>query len=253
METKLLFNNSKGDQLVGILNKKSNKDIVILCHGFSSDKNTDSYLKITKNLMEVSTFRFDFYGHGESGGAFENITITEGVDDILCAIKYLKKLGYKRIGLVGNSFGGLCSIMAASKTKELSFLILKAPVSDWEDAQRKSRGEQYLLDWVKNGFVYYESAKQNKKLRLNVSLYKDFKNNIAYTVADKITIPTLLIHGTEDKSVPFSQSSKLFKLFQCDKEFVKLTGADHRFTNPSDFEQVNNAIIDFIGKKFHGM
>ena len=156
METKLLFNNSRGDQLVGILNKKSSKDIVILCHGFTSDKNSAKNIEITKRLNDVSTFRFDFYAHGESDGALENITVSEGIDDILSAINYLKKLKYKNIGLLGSSYGGLCSIMAAAKavkTDDIQYLILVAPVSDWEDAKRKSQGEQYLIDWQNKGYA----------------------------------------------------------------------------------------------------
>ncbi|MBS3137438.1 alpha/beta fold hydrolase [Candidatus Woesearchaeota archaeon] len=255
METKLLFNNSRGDQLVGILNKKSSKDIVILCHGFTSDKNSAKNIEITKRLNDVSTFRFDFYAHGESDGALENITVSEGIDDILSAINYLKKLKYKNIGLLGSSYGGLCSIMAAAKavkTDDIQYLILVAPVSDWEDAKRKSQGEQYLIDWQNKGYAYYQKADGNK-IKLGLSLYKDFKNNIAYIIADKIKIPVLLAHGTEDRSVPFQQSSKLFKLLQCDKQFVKITGGDHRFSDPNDLEQLIKVIIDFINNQVHGI
>jgi pimeloyl-ACP methyl ester carboxylesterase len=259
METKLLFSNSKGNRLVGILNKKSSRDIIILCHGFTSDKNSSKNIEITKKLADVSTFRFDFYAHGESEGNMENITVSEGVDDILSAIKYLKKLKYKNIGLLGSSYGGLCSIMAAAKlainkasSNDLKYLILVAPVSDWEDAKRKSYGEQYLIDWQNKGYIYYTKP-DGKKIKIGISLYKDFKNNIAYSAADNINIPTLIVHGTEDKSVPFQQSSNLFKLLQCGKQFIKITGGDHRFTNPQDFEQVVNEIVDFINNKVHGV
>ncbi|MBI5393169.1 alpha/beta fold hydrolase [Candidatus Woesearchaeota archaeon] len=255
METKLIFNNSRGSKLVGILSKKSNKDIVILCHGFTSDKNSAKNVEISRKLTDVSTFRFDFFAHGESDGNMENITVSEGVDGILAAINYLRKLKYKNIGLLGSSYGGLCSIMAAAKAAnadDLQYLILVAPVSDYEDAKRKSGGEQYIVDWQKKGYVYYPK-KDGKKIRLNISFYNDFKNNIAYTIADKIKIPTLLVHGTEDRSVPFQQSSKLFKLLQCDKQLVKVTGGDHRFTDPQDFEQVINVIVDFINNQAHGI
>ena len=252
METKLIFNNLKGDQLVGILNKKSSRNIVILCHGFTTDKNSSKMVAIKNKLHDVSSFRFDFYAHGESEGNFENITVTEGVDDILCAIKYLKKLGYKNIGLIGSSFGGLCSIMAASKTNELSYLGLISPVSDWEDAKRKSSGEKYLLDWQKKGYTLHTKA-DGKKIKLGIALFKDFRNNIAYTVAEKIKIPTLIIHGTADKSVPIDQSLKLFKMLQGEKQFVKISVGDHKFTNKADFDHCINSVVDFIEDQLHGL
>src|SRR3972149_4115310 len=113
MEEKTSFQNSKGDKLVGIVNKSNNKDwILIMAHGFSSNKNTKNFVKLSEMLRTkgISSFRFDFWGHGESDGKFENITISEAVDDILNAIKFVKELGYKNIGLLGSSFGGISSI-----------------------------------------------------------------------------------------------------------------------------------------------
>jgi enterochelin esterase-like enzyme len=47
----------------------------------------------------------------------------------------LKKLGYTKIGLMGSSFGGISSIMAASKTNDLFVLTLKSPVSNFEEKE----------------------------------------------------------------------------------------------------------------------
>ena len=93
---KVYFNNSKGDRLCGVIsNPASDKSrpIVIMAHGFSTSKNSDTYVSLSKNLdsHKISSFRFDFYGHGESEGKFEDVTVSEAVDDILQAIKYLKK------------------------------------------------------------------------------------------------------------------------------------------------------------------
>lgn len=53
------------------------------------------------------------------------------MDDILQAVEFIKQSGHQKIGLVGSSFGGMASIMAASKTPDLSVLALKSPVSDY--------------------------------------------------------------------------------------------------------------------------
>ena len=126
MEKKVVFQNLKGDKLAGILSETGNKEfILVMAHGFSSNKNTKNFVKLSQRLSDknLASLRFDFWGHGESDGKFEEITISEAVDDILQAIKCVKELGYKKIGLLGSSFGGISSIMAASKTKDLSFLV----------------------------------------------------------------------------------------------------------------------------------
>jgi len=70
------------------------------------------------NRRKFSTFRFDFFGHGESAGEFADMTISETVDDVRSAVLFLKSSGYDRMGLVGSSFGGFASILAAGQSNE---------------------------------------------------------------------------------------------------------------------------------------
>lgn len=86
MEGKIFFKNSKGIKLCAILNNPTrdvNRPVIVLCHGFSTSKNSATYVALAERLSEhgISTFRFDFFGHGGSEGNFENITISEAVDD----------------------------------------------------------------------------------------------------------------------------------------------------------------------------
>jgi len=218
MQNKLFFKNSKGNKLCGILSNPTSskeKPIIILCHGFSSSKDSQTYIRLEKRLNDkgISTFRFDFFGHGESEGKFEDITISEAVDDVLNAIKFIRDLDYKRSGLFGSSFGGMAAIIAASKTRDLFVLALKSPVSD-----------------------YHGKIITNEM---------DSKKNIGYKAAKKIKIPTLIVHGDKDKTVPIEQSKKTASLIKnCKLEIIK--GADHRYTNPKDFEKMIDLVTKFI-------
>lgn len=246
---KVHFKNSKGNNLCGVLsNPGLDKDlpIIILCHGFSSSKDAQTYKRLEEifNNHKISTFRFDFFGHGESEGEFEDITISEAADDILNAISFIKGLGYSRIGLVGSSFGGIASIMAASKTNDLFILALKSPVSDYEKVTMKTKKE--LGEWKNKGYRYYITG-EGKKLRLNYSFYEDFRNNDGYKAAPKIIIPTLIVHGDADETVPVSQSIKTSKLIPNCK-LVLIKGANHRYTEGNHVEQMLKAVSEFIIK-----
>jgi dipeptidyl aminopeptidase/acylaminoacyl peptidase len=246
MEEIVEFQNSKGNKLVGILNKTDNKDwILIMAHGFSSNKNTKNFVKLSQmlSLKSVSTFRFDFWGHGESGGKFEDITISEAVDDILNAIKFIKGLGYKKIGLLGSSFGGISSIMASSKTTDLSFLTLKSPVSDYWELEKGRYTKEELEDWKNKGVREYED--DGKFMKLNYSFVEDFDNNNAYEVAKDIKIPTLIVHGDSDDDVPYSQSQKLVSILP-NAQLITIMGANHRYTEADHAEQMLNAFYGFI-------
>lgn len=249
METKLYFQNSKGNKLVGLLSNSTGdttRPIIILVHGFSSNKNTKNFVKLAGVLdkQNISTFRFDIYGHGESEGLFENITVSEAVDDILNAIQFLKKQGYSKIGLLGSSFGGISSIMAASKSKDLFLLALKSPVSNYEEKELITKTPQELDAWKKDGYRYYVTG-EGKKLKLNYTFCLDFKYNDGYKAAPLIQIPTLIVHGDVDEIVPVSQSIKTSKLIPNCK-LILIKGANHRYeVNTHEVEMIN-AFSEFI-------
>jgi len=249
MEKKIYFNNSKGNKLCGIINNPSGSKvnpIIILAHGFSTHKNSSTYTVLAEKLAkhDISTLRFDFYGHGESEGKFEDITVSEAIDDILQAIKYLKSLGYKKIGLMGSSFGGISSIMAVSKTKDSFLLALKSPVSNYLDKEFKIKLKGKLGEWKTKGYKIYISGDGSKN-KLNYSFFEDFKNNDGYKVASKIKIPTLIVHGDKDEIVPYKQSIKTCNLIpNCTLHTIK--SATHRYDNPKHKEEMWQTIVDFI-------
>jgi uncharacterized protein len=251
MEEKVFFDNGKGDQLCGIISNSTgnkNNPIIVLCHGFTTQKNNSTNLALTKILNNegINTLRFDFFGHGESKGKFENITVSEGANDILQAISFLKKEGYSEIGLFGSSFGGISSLIAASKTDDLFVLALKAPVSDYKSKRKITMGEEKIQKWKEDGFYIHVNTK-GTKFRLNYTFYEDFDNNLVYDVADKIKVPTIIIHGDKDKAVPVNQSKKTALLISdCQLEIV--SGADHRFSKKADFEKMLKLISGFIIK-----
>jgi len=249
MQEKIHFSNSKGNKICGILSNptsETNVPVIILCHGFTTSKDGSTNTKLEKifNNHKIATFRFDFFGHGESEGNFEDITISEAVDDILNAIKYLKNKGFSNLGLVGSSFGGISSIMAASKTDDLFVLALKSPVSDYYEVDTKRRTKEEIEDWKTKEYVIHRNSKGEEK-RLKYSFFDDFKNNDAYEAAKKIKIPTLIIHGDQDKTVPVEQSKKTSRIIEnCKLEII--TGADHKYSNPGEFEKMIDLISKFI-------
>lgn len=243
MEEKLFFNNSKGIKLCGILSNPTGdktKPIIILVHGFNTRKDSSTNIALVDKLNKknISTFRIDLFAHGDSEGNFESLTQSEAVDDVMQAIEFLKKLGFSKIGLEGSSFGGLAAIMAASKTKDVYLLALKCPVSSYYEF-KDYIDKKLITEWRKTGY----SIREGKKLKF--TFYEDIKNNIAYDVADKITVPTLIVHGDADAKVPVEQSIKLSKLIpNCQLKIIK--GAGHRFQEGNAKEKMLNTIVDFI-------
>ena len=247
MET-IFFENSKKEKICGIL-EGSSDTVIILCHGFTRNKNTSTNRGLVELLSaaDITTFRFDFYGHGESDGEFEDITVSEAVDDILCAIAFLKKKGFTKIGFEGTSFGGIAGLMAASQTNDLFALALKSPVSNYEEVELGRKGADYVQEWKEKGFIMHENG-AGELLRLNYTFFDDFKNNNGYEAAKNITIPVFIVHGDADDIVPVEQSKKTASLISdCFLEII--SGGDHKFSNLDQKKKVLKMLADFLIEK----
>jgi len=219
---------------------------VVLCHGFTTNKESETYLLLEKELNEkgIAVFRFDFFGHGESEGKFENITISEALDDTLRAIDFLKEQGYSKIGLFGSNFGGMAALLAAAKSPELFVLALKAPVSDYLGQITAKEDKVNVEEWKEKGFVPHQSSRMGLQ-KLNYSFFEDAGKTSGFEAAKKINIPTLIVHGSQDKVVPVEQSKKTCSLIEnCRLEIIE--GAGHKFSNPGEFEKAVKLIVEFI-------
>ncbi|MBS3084115.1 prolyl oligopeptidase family serine peptidase [Candidatus Pacearchaeota archaeon] len=220
----------------------SNKDnVILLIHGFNSHKLGKSLVPVNEALVNsgVLTFRIDLYAHGDSSGNFEELTVTKSIQSVVDSIKYLKSLGFKKIGLIGSSFGGLSGIFATEKFNDLSFLILRSAVSINQGEIICNSFKIDLADWKNKGFAEFESQGINK---LNYTFYEDAQKYNAYNIASKIKIPTLIIHGKEDSIVPVEQSIELSKRIKHSRLFL-VENANHSFN-----EEQNNLLISEVNK-----
>ena len=248
MKNKVYFDSSSGIKLCGILSASSgdkSNPIFVLCHGFSTSKDgrTNSLLETFLNDAGRATFRFDFFGHGESGGAFQKITISEAVDDVMKAVEFVRLSGYKKIGLVGSSFGGTACILAASHIGDLTKLALKSPATDYKEILDLKKNGGNLEEWKNRGVISIQGA-YGQNLKLNYSFFEDAQKADGYSAAGQIHIPVLIVHGAKDETVPVEQSLRASRLFKnCRLEI--LAGADHIYSDPRDFDKMIQLISDF--------
>ncbi len=222
---KVYFTTKDGNRICGIHHEGTHPSLVILWHGFRSNKDSTTNRAIEPLLLGegIGVLRADFYGHGESFGKFEDVTITEAVEDVCASVGWARKRGYKRIGLLGSSFGGLACLIAASKVS-VEALGLRCPVI-------QKMGDTISDDpkqWKKKKFLDLEKI-DGKGARLSYSFYEDAQQWDGFALARKVACPTLIIHGDADTIVPCEDSKHIAKLLQ-DSEIYIIKGADHRFS-----------------------
>ncbi len=252
MKKKVFFQNSRGNRLCGIISDPTgdrNLPIAVLCHGFTTSKSGRTYVRLEKifNLRKYSTFRFDFFGHGESEGKFEEITISEAADDVKSAVRFVKDAGYTEIGLIGSSFGGFACLVAAGQTEDIFLLALKSPVSDYMGLLLAQDQDINIQEWKEKGFITVKGMDE-QSLKLNYSFFEDAQRADGLRFAKNIKVPTLIVHGDRDQTVPLEQSRTVSGLIpDCCLEIIE--GADHTYSNPRHFEKM----LDLISCFFFGI
>jgi pimeloyl-ACP methyl ester carboxylesterase len=239
---KICFNNSHGQKIRGILSGTNPDTVVLICHGLGGSKDVDKYVMFAARIdaLGLSTFRIDLLGHGESDGEYDDLTLTEAIDDIIRAKKELHDRGYKNVGFIGHSFGGVGGIMAASR-EQFKFLILISPPTYYDISEMVSSGI-YLLRRLRK---HNKTVKNKKKAHLHIKFFKDYGSHDSYAAAEKINAPTLIIHGDEDKIVPIVKSRELRKHIKGSK--IKIfKGACHNYKKPQAQRQLIKEVTKFV-------
>ena len=251
MEHSLTFHDSAGHRTSGILAcpDQLTDRLVVLCHGFLSNKNSTTNKTLTRLLLDrkIATFRFDFFGQGESEGPFEQITLTMAIDQARSALDLVTAKGYRRLGLTGSSFGGLVAILVAARHPGLSALALKCPVADFPETLRLEFGNQRMAHWKQFNEIPNVTGGPSP-VPLHYQLYEDCLMYDAYKEAESIRVPTLIVQGACDELVPLHQSRRLIVALRGDKRLEVLAGADHGFTKGDDFRRMTTLIAEWMAQ-----
>lgn len=249
MEQDLSFSDSLGHRVAAVLATPAGETdrIAILCHGFLSGKRSTTNKTLTRllNAQGIATFAFDFFGQGDSEGPFEALTTTTAVAQAHSALDLVRQKGFRQLGLMGSSFGGLVATLTAARRHDLACLALKCPVVDFAEELRLTLGEAEMAAWQATDTIPNIMGGA-ERIRLRYAFYEDCLRRIAYEPAKTITAPTLIVQGDQDECVPLHQSQQLAAALTCPNRMELLPGADHQFTKSADFGRMTTLIAEWF-------
>lgn len=215
--------------------------VCLIFHGFTGQKTGTkfSYVQLARMLEAkgIATFRFDFLGSGESDGNFVDMTFQ---DELSCARiileETLKMENCTGIYVLGHSMGGaVASELAKLYPQNIQKMVLWAPAFNLPDALH------YLTGQVERAKTYdhngYEICDEFVEDILNRDFYKDL---------DIYQNELLIIHGTEDTTVPYSICQRYIQEFHAKTEFVAIEGGNHNFDKLTDIKRVLKLSLDFL-------
>ncbi|MBT7903755.1 prolyl oligopeptidase family serine peptidase [Candidatus Woesearchaeota archaeon] len=251
------FQNKKGHILQGItqyIEKETLLPAVILLHDLNSHSQHELIINLSNFLVAqgLLVLRFDFHGHGSSEGTLQEFNITQQMDDLNCAIDYLKTLDIidsNKIGIYGHGMGADAAIIAIADDEKtnIACMILHAPRADLNDHINSRFLDIELEEMKQKGFI-----KHGIHGRIDRTFFDNLKKHAPLDEIQKIKIPLLFIHGTNDFAIPVVNSKSLFLKAIEPKRLELVEGADHEFRNVEHREYFFEVCSQWFNKWLKG-
>jgi pimeloyl-ACP methyl ester carboxylesterase len=222
---------------------------VVFLGGFRSDMTGTKAVALEAWAQKTSRayLRFDYFGHGQSSGRFEEGTIGRWLDDSLAAIDSLTA---GKLVLVGSSMGGWLSLLTARvRPERLAGLVLIAAAPDFT--------ERMLLQ----GLLPEDRLKLERDGRLerpsqyspepSVFTWKLIEEGRKHLLLDRdlsLPCPVRLLHGQSDPDVPWEYSLQIARHVQAPEVITTLVkGGDHRLSTPTDIARLVATVEELVG------
>ena len=234
----------KGEQLIAyqqqLCEAPTDGPGIVFCGGFRSDMTGTKAQALAKWTQEKrqSYTRFDYFGHGASSGVFTEGTMSYWRGDIPHILDHLCE--GPQI-LVGSSFGGWLSLMAAlDRPEKVAALVLIAPAVDmterlmWARFSEKARAK--LMD---EGLIYDPSEYDPEGYPITRALIEDGRKHLMLDAPIDINIPIRILHGQKDDAVPWELSLELAdRLSSTDVELHFIKDGDHRLSEDHEIARL---------------
>lgn len=173
-----------------------------MAHGFPGQKlgQNDLFgqLELTFNNNGYYTFRFDFTGCGESDGEQESFSLKTANEDFKAVLQWARKMKYKKFIYIGEGLG--CAICIMNMTPEVVCQIMLWPALDLKYiAKAQYKAENYDDHDKKRGYQIIEGN------HIGASLLRQMNEVKFGNYLRDVTMPVLIMQGTEDHVFPLAQ------------------------------------------------
>jgi pimeloyl-ACP methyl ester carboxylesterase len=196
-----------------------------------------------------SAFRFDYSGHGESGGFFVDGTISGWLEQSLHM--FMRKAGGRRI-IVGSSMGGWLAVLlyrALQKsdpraTRRVAGLVLIAPAADMTaDLMWDIFSDDVRQELVEKG-VHMRPSEYGEPLAITAKLIADGEKHLMLEKGLDCDCPVRILQGDLDPDVPASHAVKVFNAIRGgDVTLTLVKGGDHRLSTPGQLALMRETVL----------
>ena len=186
--------------------------LVLLVHGGPTSAFRDGWLDSTTialNWAGYAVVRINPRGSMGRGTAFADAVLGDmggkDFEDLLCGVDYVAERGLadgRRVAISGWSYGGFMAAWAVTQTNRFKAAIMGAGICDFHSFHAETNianwDRDFIgADWLENPQAYRERS--------------------AISYASRVTTPTLIIHGEQDRCVPVNQAHAFYRAL-CERD-----------------------------------
>jgi pimeloyl-ACP methyl ester carboxylesterase len=189
--------------------------------------------------------RFDYSGHGESSGAFEDGCIGDWAVDARAAVKELTR---GPLVIVGSSMGGWQALLLARAIPDrIAGLVTIAAAPDFtEDGYWCSFTAEQKQTLEAVGHVELPSDYMEPYV-ITRRLIEDGRDHLVLRDALALPFPVRCLQGTADTAVSTETALRLLDHADCpDMRLTLVKDADHRFSDERCLRLIETAITDVL-------
>lgn len=189
---------------------------------------------------------FDYSGHGESGGAFEEGTISAWREDALQAINACTR---GNLVLVGSSMGGWMALLSALALKDrVKGLVLIAPAPDFTDKLMWPEFSEAARAEIMEKGVHLRPSEYGDPYPITKGLIEDGRQWNLLDAPIEFTGPVRILQGVCDPDVPWQHAMRLVDAMTAsDLVFHLIKDGDHRLSRPQDIERLKAVCGEISG------
>jgi pimeloyl-ACP methyl ester carboxylesterase len=193
--------------------------------------------------------RFDYSGHGQSGGAFTDGTISRWLEQ--ATHMFITHTKGRRI-VVGSSMGGWLAMLLARKLehedppafRRISGLLLIAPAADMtRDLMWDHFSATQKTELQEEGMLHLASD-YGAPYPITLRLIEDGKVHLLLSRGFHVSYPVRILQGVADTDVPPAHSLKTLDAIAGDDVSLQLIkGGDHRLSAPPYLRMIKDTAL----------
>src|SRR3954447_4662297 len=234
---------------IAVLTREGVGPAVVWLGGFRSDMRATKAEALDEWAAECGRafVRFDYSGHGESSGRFEEGTISRWLED---ALAVLDRFVLGRPVLVGSSMGGWLALLATRALRQSDSdrspagLVLIAPAVDFTERLMWDAFPEAVRDAIRREGVHHQpSAYSSEPTPITRALIEDGRRHRLFGAPIATGCPVHILQGMLDPDVPWRHALELTEHLPGENTALTLVkDGDHRLSRPQDIQRLIGAV-----------